>query len=104
MFVGMFVRKKKNKSGVISVQIIEKRAEKSVLIKTMGSSADPNQVDRLFEQGRLLFDNTPGSKSSYSKKTNKPWLKNISQHFNLFAWLVPNCCWERSFTKSGLTG
>ncbi len=32
----MFVRKKTNKSGVISVQVIEKRAGKSVLIKTIG--------------------------------------------------------------------
>lgn len=47
----MFVRKKKNKSGVISVQIIEKQNGKSVLIKTVGSSADEAILKRLIEQG-----------------------------------------------------
>ncbi len=47
----MFIRKKKNKSGVISVQIIEKRNGKSVLIKTIGSSADEAILKRLIEQG-----------------------------------------------------
>ena len=36
----MFVRKKQNISGVISVQIIEKISGKSTLVKTIGSSAD----------------------------------------------------------------
>lgn len=49
----MFVRKKKNKSGVISIQIIEKRDGKSVLLKTIGSSADPKEIQTLFEQGKV---------------------------------------------------
>lgn len=48
----MFVRKKKNKSGVVSIQIIEKRDSKSVLIKTIGSSDDENIIQQLFEQGK----------------------------------------------------
>jgi transposase len=48
----MFVRKKKNKSGVISVQVMEKRNGRSVLVKTIGSSADEITVNKLFEQGR----------------------------------------------------
>ncbi|MFY8005365.1 MAG: IS1634 family transposase [Chitinophagaceae bacterium] len=48
----MFVRKKKNKSGVVSIQIIEKRDGKSVLLKTIGSSADPKEIQTLFEQGK----------------------------------------------------
>jgi transposase len=48
----MFVRKKKNKSGIISIQVIEKRNGKSVLIKTIGSSADEKTVKQLFKQGQ----------------------------------------------------
>lgn len=51
----MFVRKKLNKSGVISIQILEKRAGKSVLIKTVGSSADPKEVSDLLEKGKRLI-------------------------------------------------
>src|SRR5664279_495720 len=50
----MFIRKKLNKSGVISIQILEKRAGKSVLIKTVGSSADLKQVSDLLEKGKRL--------------------------------------------------
>ena len=52
----MFVRKKKNKSGVISVQVIAKIKGKSKLIKTIGSSKDEHQIDRLFSLGRQYID------------------------------------------------
>lgn len=48
----MFVRKKKNASGVVSIQIIEKRNGKSVLLKTIGSSSEPAQVEKLFLQAK----------------------------------------------------
>src|SRR4051812_40082117 len=43
----MFVRNKKNKSGVISVQVIDKSTGKYKPIKTIGSSADPSAVEKL---------------------------------------------------------
>ena len=48
----MFVRKKKNKSGVISVQVIDKSSGKYRLVKTIGSSADNTVVERFFNEGR----------------------------------------------------
>jgi len=47
----MFVRKKKNRSGSISVQIIKKINRVNKVIKTIGSSKDPDEVDRLFQKG-----------------------------------------------------
>jgi transposase len=46
----MFVRKKKNKSGLISIQIISKSTGKYKLIKTVGSSADEEEISRLYHQ------------------------------------------------------
>ena len=43
----MFVRKKPNKSGSTSVQIIDKSSGSYKVVKTMGSSSDPQQVDQL---------------------------------------------------------
>lgn len=43
----MFVRKKKNKSGSISVQIVSKSHGKYKVIKSLGSSADPTILFRL---------------------------------------------------------
>jgi transposase len=47
----MFVRKKKNPSGVVSVQIIDKSTRKYKMIKTVGSSSDPVEIVRLFREG-----------------------------------------------------
>jgi transposase len=56
----MFVRKKLNKSGVISVQILEKRSGKSTLVKTVGSSSDPEKIISLYEQGKRLINELKG--------------------------------------------
>ncbi len=48
----MFVRKKKNKSGVISVQVIDKSSGKYKLLKTIGSSAEPNKIDALVYEAK----------------------------------------------------
>jgi transposase len=47
----MFVRKKRNKSGVVSVQVISKNTGRYEVVKTVGSSSKPNEVDQLFKQG-----------------------------------------------------
>lgn len=51
----MFVRKKLNKSKVVSIQIIDKSSGRYRLIKTVGSSADPATIDSLFIQARQLI-------------------------------------------------
>lgn len=56
----MFLRKKKNKSGVISIQVIDKSSGKYRLAKTVGSSADPNEVEGLMREGELWIKNRQG--------------------------------------------
>jgi transposase len=48
----MYVRKKKNKSGIISIQIIDKSSGKYKVIKTIGSSGNSLEVESLFNQGK----------------------------------------------------
>jgi transposase len=48
----MFIRKKKNRSGNISVQIIQKQHGKYVVIKTLGTSGDEEEIDRLYKQAQ----------------------------------------------------
>lgn len=48
----MFVRQKNNKSGLISVQVIDKSSGRYKMIKTIGSSLDPDRVKQLVEQGK----------------------------------------------------
>lgn len=47
----MFVRKKRNKSGVISIQIVDKSTGKYKLLKTIGSSKNTYEIDRLYKEG-----------------------------------------------------
>ena len=50
----MFVRKKKNRSGSISVQVIDKSNTYRV-VKTIGSSRDPERISRMFELAKLFI-------------------------------------------------
>ncbi|ALO17173.1 Transposase [Salinivirga cyanobacteriivorans] len=61
----MFVRKKKNKSGSVSIQIIKKIDRSNKVIKTIGSSSEPDEIERLYYKalyelprlyGPTLFD------------------------------------------------
>lgn len=52
----MFIRKKNNKSGTISVQIISKEHGRYKLIKTIGCSADPHQIATLEQQGKYEIE------------------------------------------------
>jgi hypothetical protein len=50
----VFVRKKKNRSGSVSVQVIDKSRAYRV-VKTIGSSKDPDQIRRMYELARLFI-------------------------------------------------
>jgi len=50
----MFVRRKPNRSGSISVQVIDKSNGYRV-VKTIGAARDPQDVERLVELGRLFI-------------------------------------------------
>lgn len=57
----MFVRKKKNPSGIISVQVIDKTNGNYKVVKTIGSSSDLDEVDYLYTKGiKWIKDNCIG--------------------------------------------
>jgi hypothetical protein len=51
----LFVRKKPNKSGTVSVQIIDKSRGKYRVVKTLGSSPDPQRVEELVKRANELI-------------------------------------------------
>ena len=82
----MFVRKKKNKSGVISIQVIAKIKGKSKLIKTIGSSKDEHEIDRLFNLGRQYIDTYQGQQviDLFSEdQLIKSTLQQITSHIEI---------------------
>ncbi|MCK9255722.1 MAG: hypothetical protein GX793_10280 [Bacteroidales bacterium] len=48
----MFVRKKKNPSGIISIQVIDKSSGKYKVVKTIGSSSDTEEIRDLYLKGK----------------------------------------------------
>ena len=48
----MFVRKKKNKSGLVSIQVIDKSRKKYKVLKTIGSSCDDLEIEQMYQQGK----------------------------------------------------
>ena len=48
----MFIRQKSNKSGTVSIQIIDKSRGRYKVLKTIGSSLDPLELDRLNTQAK----------------------------------------------------
>lgn len=53
----MFIRKKPNKSGIISVRIIDKSTGKYKVLKTIGSSSDLAEISLLLKKAKNELDN-----------------------------------------------
>lgn len=56
----MFVRKKPNKSGLISVQVIDKSSGRYRVIKTIGSSKNATQVDHMVIEAKQFIKEQTG--------------------------------------------
>lgn len=58
--LGMFFRQKKNRSGVVSVQVVVKSSGKYRLVKTIGSSSDAAEVSELVKQAETWIKERQG--------------------------------------------
>jgi len=79
-FCGMFIRKKKNPSGVISVQIIDKSKGKYKVVHTIGSSKDELFVDDLIKKGRQWIEVQSGSPDMFKQKAREEEEKQVTEH------------------------
>jgi len=59
-FSGMFVRKKKNKSGVVSIQIIDKSSGEYRVYRTVGSSDNETEIEYLFNEALKEIETIKG--------------------------------------------
>lgn len=75
----MFVRKKKNKSGSVSVQIIQKLKGKYKVVRTLGSSTDPKEVEELYQQAQKSIPHLFNQTTLFESPT---WLPGLSELAN----------------------
>lgn len=67
----MFLRKKNNPSGIVSIQVIDKSSGKYHVIKTIGSSSDPMTVAAFYEQGKKWISNFLGEQDIFERATRE---------------------------------
>jgi transposase len=60
-FYGMFVREKRNKSGVVSVQVIDKSGGRYKVAKTIGSSSSASEIARMVLEGERYINSIRGA-------------------------------------------
>ncbi len=79
----MFVRKKRNASGSVSVQIIDKTNGYRVF-QTVGSSRDPNEIERFLLQARqIIHAGPPGHLWLFPNQTKEELiLENFLDHLS----------------------
>ena len=79
----MFVRKKPNKSGLVSVQVIDKSHGKYRVVKTIGSSAKADEVERFVDEGKRFIQSQTGLQEfdfTDYKKVYAQVLSSIQSH------------------------
>jgi len=61
----MFVRKKRNPSGIVSIQVIDKSKGRYEVVKTIGSSANGPTIDSMYQQGKQWISSYLGEQDIF---------------------------------------
>ena len=72
------MRKKKNSSGSVSIQIIQKQQGKYTVVKTLGSSKDEKEIERLFKQAQESIPRLFNQITLYDDPPNLPRVDELS--------------------------
>jgi transposase len=70
VILGMFLRKLKNRSGSISIQIISKARGKYKVIKTIGSSSNQQQIEKLWYLGKQEIERLQAQSRLFISETD----------------------------------
>ena len=72
------MRKKRNHSGSVSIQIIQKQQGKYTVVKTLGSSKEEEEIDRLFKQAQESIPRLFNQITLYDDPPNLPRVDELS--------------------------
>ena len=76
----MFIRKKKNSSGVISIQVIDKSNGKYKVHKTIGSSSDEKVIAELYQQGKKWLTAYHGENDMFVLQAQKEEEQQVTDY------------------------
>lgn len=61
----MFIRRNKNRSSTTSIQVVRKDGRKNKVIKTIGISTNPDELEVFVKQGKLFIEHQKGKLSLF---------------------------------------
>ncbi len=76
----MFLRKKANPSGIVSIQVIDKASGKYKVLKTIGSSSDSGTIALLIEQGNNWISNYLGELNIFEQSDKEIEEKLVTEY------------------------
>lgn len=98
----MFVRKKRNKSGSISVQVIDTSGSRDKLIKTIGSSFDKVEIEELCKKGQAFINRYSGQQQiDLSYQEDRDFFKSLTEGIQHIQMIGPELILGKLFDEIG---
>ena len=98
----MYIRKKPNKSGSISVQIIDTSGEYDRLIKTIGCTKDTEKIKELIEQAHSFISNyTHQTELVFEYNEDKDFLSSLNSGLKNIQMIGPELILGKLFDQIG---
>lgn len=98
----MFLRKKANKSGTVSVQIIDKSSGKYIVRETVGSSSDESDISFLMNKGRQLIEALRAQPNlGFDKAKELEFVDTFVNHLDSFFLVGPELLLGSIFDQIG---
>ena len=98
----MFVRKKPNKSGLVSIQIIDKSSGKYVVRQTVGSSSDPTEITFLIKKAKQqILTLSKQSTLPFDKAAELEFVDIFVNHLDSFSLIGPELLLGRIYDEIG---
>lgn len=98
----MFVRKKRNKSGSISVQVIDTTGSTDKLIKTIGSSFDNVEIEELCKKGQSFISRYNGQQQiDLSYREDRDFFKSLTEGIQHIQMVGPELILGKLFDEIG---
>ena len=98
----MFVRKKPNKSGLVSIQIIDKSSGKYVVRQTVGSSSDPTEITFLIKKAKQqILTLSKQSTLPFDKAAELEFVDIFVNHLDSFSLIGPELLLGRLYDEIG---
>jgi transposase len=98
----VFVRKKPNKSGVVSVQIIDKSSGKYELYRTVGSSSDKIAIATLVRKPKLeILEISKQASLPFNESLENDYINTLIDNIESFSLVGPELLLGKIFDKFG---